>query len=298
VDVVLDDDPEIGADSLPGKLVPPPLVTVAMKKMGTLGSKTTVKKQGNDTAGRKRSGVANVRIRPKNPKNSKTPKNSNTSLSTTPPTTIPTKAPSANKRSLVVPQASAPPLKKLKLSQSAEKHNSGPHAAGLGRKIQIIVPNAMDESRDIEDEEDYLFRDLSLREDNIRLTRDVEYLRQALRIYEERDQRLRRVITSLNEDYVKASPSNFTVGDYRSYRYLHERLEVENRLLESRVPGGFRSLFAWDASWDVPFKALKATPYLVIRNGRLPVRPNFLYDKFLVGTVFKEFEKVEVSGLA
>jgi hypothetical protein len=152
-----------------------------------------------------------------------------------------------------------------------------------------------DENQDIEDEEDYLFPDLTVREDNARLVRENNYLRVALRIHEQREQNVRKVITCLNEDFVRTCPSNYEVGNYQSYRFLHEKLEVENRILESKVPGGFRSLYAWDSSWDVPFKALTATPYLAVRNGRLPVRPNSLYARLEVGTVIlKEFREVEV----
>jgi hypothetical protein len=180
------------------------------------------------------------------------------------------------------------------MEEAARRYNLNLAKAHLGEDIRISLHEFDDEGRDVEDETDHLFPDLSLREDNARLTRDNEYLRSALAIFEQRDASMRRLVTGLNEEYVLYSPSNYTVGCYRSYRYLHEKLELEVRLHDSRIPGGFRSLYAWDQSWEVPFKASQKTPYLAIRNGRLPVRPNAAYVKFPMGTVFQEFVAVEV----
>jgi hypothetical protein len=184
-----------------------------------------------------------------------------------------------------------------RMELAAKRYNQRSDVARLGQELQVHLRDVRG-SEDFDDEDDNIMGgNLSIRQENTRLRVLCRRLTLALRFEQRRADLTRSLMTELNQEYLGLNPESYVVGNLEHYYYLNERIKLEEWMRMGTVPGGFKSKYGWDREWDQPFSASYHTPYLAMRNGRFPVRPNRKYAAFGLGFTFEEFNATEVSSL-
>jgi hypothetical protein len=180
------------------------------------------------------------------------------------------------------------------IEKAAARYNRHGDVVKIGNVLRINVLEA--ENADAIGSGDSVLMDgsLSLVEENARLRVLCRRLTVALRYEQRRSDLTRGLVSDLHHEYLRVNPNLFQPGNVEHFGYLDERAMMEEWMKVGLVEGGFKSLFGWLEEFEEKFRASYHTPYLEVRNGRVPVRPNPRYADFPTGSSFEEFHEREV----